>query len=285
MKKSTHSKIRNTGILFELLTRQVAADTLQGSDKSPALLIIKEYFKPNTTLAKELLLYQTLLKEKYNSSEKANYLINTTIKLHNKLKKESLKQEKYNLIREIKKHYDVIDFFKTNLNEYKVYASIYRVFEGTTISRLSEVVQSRFTLVEHLTRKKTQNSNQAVSEIVESYLKQDKEIRILAYKLMIDKFNERYAGLSTKQKSLLKEYINNVSNTEDLKKILVAESEGIQRQIEKFKLKIKDKVTLIKLNEVTTMLDRFKKIKTIKEDHILSLLLYHELLKELKNVK
>ncbi len=271
--------------MFELLTRQVAADTLQGSDKSPALLIIKEYFKPNTTLAKELLLYQTLLKEKYNSSEKANYLINTTIKLHNKLKKESLKQEKYNLIREIKKHYDVIDFFKTNLNEYKVYASIYRVFEGTTISRLSEVVQSRFTLVEHLTRKKTQNSNQAVSEIVESYLKQDKEIRILAYKLMIDKFNERYAGLSTKQKSLLKEYINNVSNTEDLKKILVAESEGIQRQIEKFKLKIKDKVTLIKLNEVTTMLDRFKKIKTIKEDHILSLLLYHELLKELKNVK
>ncbi len=166
-----------------------------------------------------------------------------------------------------------------------MYASIYRVFEGTTISRLSEVVQSRFTLVEHLTRKKTQNSNQAVSEIVESYLKQDKEIRILAYKLMIDKFNERYAGLSTKQKSLLKEYINNVSNTEDLKKILVAESEGIQRQIEKFKLKIKDKVTLIKLNEVTTMLDRFKKIKTIKEDHILSLLLYHELLKELKNVK
>ena len=77
MKKSTHSKIKNTAILFELLSRQVAADTISGVEASPALSIIKEFFKADSALAKELMLYQTLLKEKYNNTEKANYLLNT----------------------------------------------------------------------------------------------------------------------------------------------------------------------------------------------------------------
>ena len=219
MKKSTHSKIKNTAILFELLTRQVAADTIKGVEKSPALNIIKNYFKAESALAKELVLYQTLVNEKYNSADKANYLLNTVLKLRNKLDANQLKNDKYNLIKEVKKHYDLKDFFKTNLNDYKVYASVYRVFEGVSVSKVGEVVKSRFTIVEHITRK-TQNSSDLAESVTREYLKQDEEVRLLAYKLMIDKFNEKYVDLSAKQKSILKEYINNVSNTVGLKELV-----------------------------------------------------------------
>jgi len=284
MKKSTHSKIKNTAILFELLTRQVAADTMKGVERSPALTIIKEFFKADTPLAKELILYQTLTNEKYNNAEKANYLLNAVVKLRNKLDTKTLAEQKYNLIKEVKKHYDLKEFFKTNLTEYKLYASIYRVFEGVSVSKVAEVVQSRYTIVEHLNRKGGKIS-EAVETVVDDYLKQDEEVRLLAYKLMIDKFNEKYAGLSTKQKAILKEYISNVSNTVALKEFLVAESKAVSTSIKKLLPKVQDQITTIKLTEVCNLASKLEKVKSVKEEHVLSLLLYHELLKELKDVK
>ena len=283
MKKSTHSKIKNTAILFELLTRQVAADTIKGIDKSPALKLIREYFKSNSIVAKELVLYQTLVNERFSNPEKAAYLVNTVVKLRNRLDAKTLKDTKYSLIREIKNHYDLGDFFKTNLSEYKLYASIYRVFEGVTVSRAAEVVNSRYTIIEHLTKKKSNQLNESTNPVGD-YLKQDEEVRLLAYKLMIDKFNEKYANLSARQRGILKEYINNISNTVSLKEFATKEAKLLQTQLKRFQPKVADKVTKIKLNEVGNMLDSFSKMRNIKEEHILSLLLYHELLKELKNV-
>jgi len=285
MKKSTHSKIKNTAILFELLSRQVAADTINGVEKSPALSIIKEFFKANSILAKELVLYQTLLNEKYGNAEKATYLLNTVIKLRNKFDTAKLKEQKYLLIREVKKHYDLSSFFKTNINEYRVYASIFRIFEGVSVASVSEVVSSRFTIVEHLTKKQLSKISEASEIANREYLKQDDDIRLLAYKLMIDKFNDKYQDLSNKQKSILKEYISNISNTTKLKEFVIAESALVGAQIAKIAPKLDDKITSIKLKEVCNMITKLEKVKTIKEEHVLSLLLFHELLKELKNVK
>ena len=285
MKKSTHSKIKNTAILFELLTRQVAADTIKGVEKSPALFLIKEYFKADSLLAKELVLYQTIINERYNTPQKAEYLLNTVIKLQRKINAAQLKDQKYRLISEVKKHYDLKDFFKTNLSEYKLYASIYRVFEGVSVAKLSQTVQSRFTIVEHLNRKSSNRLSESHITNSEDYLKQDEEVRLLAYKLMIDKFNEKYADLSVKQKTILKEYINNISNTTTLKQFVVAEGKSISEQIKKQIPIVSDRVIAIKLNEVCNMVDKLQSIKTIKEEHVLSLLLYHELLKELKYAK
>lgn len=283
MKNSTHSKIKNTVILFELLTRQVAADTMKGVDKSHALSIIKEFFKVDSILAKELMLYQALLNEKPLTESKAEYLLSTAIKLRNKLDREKLKEAKYNLIREVKKHYDLQSFFKTSVNNYKVCASIYRIFEGASISKVIEVVHSRSTIVEHLTKKRTGRVDES-ADVLE-YSKQDADVRLLSYKLMIDKFNEKYEGLSTKQKNILKEYINNISNTTTLKDFVIKESKSILTQIKKITPSIKDRVTVIKLKEVCNMLESISKIKNIKENHVLSLLLYHELIKEMKNAK
>lgn len=282
MIKSTHSKIKNTAILFELLSRQVAADTLRGVEKSPALTLIREHFKANSQLAKELVLYQALLTEKCNNQASARALLNAVIKLRNKLNINELRQRKYNLISQTQKHYNLSDFFKTGLTDYKVCASIYRVFEGSTITKVAEVVKSRFTIVEHLVRKPINKSDHA-DIIIQEYLKQDEDIRLLAYKLMMDKFNNKYSGLSLKQKSVLREYINSVSNTTTLSKFLIKESALIAAQITKLLPKVEDKVIAVKLTEVSTMLGRFSKMKTIKENHVLALLLYYELIKELKN--
>ncbi len=285
MKKSTHSKIRNTAILFELLTRQVAADTIKGVEKSPALTIIREFFKADSILAKELVLYQTLMNEKYTDGGKANYLLNTVVKLRNKMNATKLSETKYNWIKEGKNHYDLKDFFKTNLAEYRIYASIYRIFEGVSVAKVADVVKSRYTILEHITRKNQIKLAESAEAAVDDYLKQDEEVRLLAYKLMINKFNDKYAILSTKQKGILREYINNVSNTAGLKQFIVKEGKIVAAAIQKMLPKVQDKITAIKLNEVVSMTNKLEKIKSVKEDHVLSLLLYHELLKELKNVK
>lgn len=283
MKKSNHSKIKNTVILFELLTRQVAADTMKGVDKSPALDIIKNFYKSNTTLSKELALYKTLVEESYTSQTKADYLVKTVMQLRKKLNIEELKLQKYNLIKEIKKHYDLTSFFNTKINDYKLYASIYRIFEGITTVRAAEIVDSRFTIIEHLTRKNKQNLREETTQVIEDYKKQDIEIRMLAYKLMIDKFNSKYENLSTKQKNILKEYINNVSNTVSLREFLIKESLDLRLELQKESKHVTDRVVKIKLAEVVNLTKRFEKSKNIKEDSVLSLLLYHELLKELRN--
>lgn len=277
MKKSTHSKIKNTGILFELLTRQITADTMTGVKDSPALTIIKEYFAAKTTLAKELMLYQTLLNESFNTDGKAETLLNVTIKMRRKLDERKLSDEKYNLIKEVKKHYDLKSFFKSTINNYSVYASVYRVFEGSGIAHASDVVRSRYTITEHIVNKKA-----LVSEnVVEDYTKEPKEIRMLAFKLMLEKFNTKYDKLSVDQKNILREYINNVSNTTSLRDFIVGESSKLKKTLESKIKTVDDQITSIKLAEVSSLLDRNAKIKRVEEKHVHSILLYHELLKEL----
>lgn len=277
MKKSTHSKIKNTGILFELLTRQITADTLTGSKNSPALKLIKEFFAAKTVLAKELVLYQTLLNESFKTNRKAELLLNTTLKVRKGLDEKKLNDAKYELIKQIKKNYDLKEFFKSTINNYKVYASIYRVFEGSGISDLGGVVRSRETITEHIVGRKSV----ALNADNKDYLNQSEEVRMLAYKLMLDKFNDKYANLSESQRLILKEYINNVSNTTNLRDFVIKESTNIQRQLVKKSKTFKDPVLSIKLSEVINLLDRNKRIKRVEEDHVQSLLLYHELLKEL----
>ena len=224
MKKSSHNKIKNTIILFELLTRQVTSDTMKGVDKSPALAILKNHFKPTTYLGKELVMYQTLVNESYKSEAKANMLINTILGVRKKLKAEELKKAKYELIREIKKHYDLVEFFNTKIQNYKLFASVYRLFEGVSVARATELVDSRFTVLENITRTKKKVGLDKMANLLNEYRKQDEDVRLLAYQLMVDKFNSKYADLSAKQQNILKEYIYNVSNTESLRDFVLREA-------------------------------------------------------------
>lgn len=283
MKKSSHNKIKNTIILFELLTRQVTSDTMKGVDKSPALAILKNHFKPTTYLGKELIMYQTLVNESYKSEAKANMLINTVLGVRKKLKAEELRKAKYELIREIKNHYDLATFFNTKIQNYKLFASVYRLFEGVSVARATELVDSRFTVLENITRTKKKVNQDEMANILSEYRKQDEDVRLLAYQLMVDKFNSKYADLSAKQQNILKEYIYNVSNTESLRDFVLREAYALKLELQKAAKRVSDKVIKIKLAEAIVLMKKYEKTKTIKEENVLSLLLYHELLKELKH--
>lgn len=278
MKKSTHSKLKNTGILFELLTRQITADTMVGVADSPALKIVKEFFGPKKTLAKELVLYHTLINETFKTPSKAEMLLTTTVKLRRGLNQKVLQESKYQLIKEVKKHYDLREFFKATVADYKLHAAIYRLFEGAGVSQAAELVRSRATITEHIMRKRQLI---AEADTTQSYLKEDEDVRLLAYRLMLEKFNDKYSVLSAGQRKILKEYINNISNTSELRTFIIEESKALKQQISKKAKNVKDKITAIKLAEVAHLLDRNQKIKRAKEDHVHGLLLYHELLKEL----
>ena len=124
-----HNKIKNTGILFELLTRQISVDVMNDSKNSPAIKIIKEFFNEKTTLGREKELYSILIEKKYKTAEQANILLEAVIKNRRKLSNRRLKNEKYNLIKRIKENYSENDFFNSRIPNYKVLASIYNVFE------------------------------------------------------------------------------------------------------------------------------------------------------------
>lgn len=281
MKNLKHSKFKNTGVLFELLVRQVASDTLNNND-SKAIPMIKKYFAKSTELAKELNLYQTLVKEKFTKEDKANHLIDAVVAAKTQLNQSILNRQKYNLIKEIKSNYVLEDFFKTKVNNYTALASVYKLFEYTVADNPVEIVNTRYSIIEHITRgevKKTKELNE-----MSNFIKQDKDVRLLSYKILVDKFNEKYSGLNEGQKKLLRNYINTVSEGTELKEFIETESVKLQKDIKTLSSKITDKVVKIKLTEVVNLLKTITAAKSIKDNHVLSLLRYHELVKELKKV-
>jgi len=276
-----HSKIKNTGILFELLVRQVASDTLSAHD-SEAVRIIKEYFSNKTQLGKELQLYQTILKEKFNSESQANRFIDAVVSSRKKLNKGKLRREKYNLIKEIKEHYDLQKFTKARVDNYRTLASTYTIFENTSL-KPAEGVKLRYNLVEAVTGKRA--NKQIKKQIVSEYQQQDKDMQLLSYQILVDKFNEKYGDLSAKQKKVLREYINNVSNTSNLKELISSEVPHIKRTLRNKIRSIKDPVVRIKLKEVAKQATALGKRNVIKDQEVLSLMRFYELIKELKNIK
>lgn len=281
MKNLKHSKFKNTGVLFELLVRQVASDTLNNVD-SNALPLIKKYFAKSTELAKELNLYQTLVKEQFSKEEKASALIDAVVSARKALNNSVLNRQKYALIKEIKNSYVLEDFFKSKVNNYKVLASAYKLFEFTAADSPLEIVNNKYTLVEHITR----SSKKSIAPIneMEIFAKQDKEVRLLAYKILVDKFNDKYSDLNEGQKRVLRAYINSVTEGTELKDFVITESKDLRKTILGLRKKVSDAVTTIKLNEVANLLNTFTTAKSVKENHLVSLLRYHELVKELNKL-
>ena len=280
-----HSKIKNTGILFELISRQITVDVMNGDDKSKSVEMLKKFFNENTELGKENQLYQVLLKENYNSSHKAEKLVDAVVKARQKLQNKKLRTEKYNLIKEIKKNYLVEDFFRARIPNYKVYASIYKKFivETTQIFNPTEEVDSTFSIIEHITRNKVKPTNRD-SQIITEFKGEDKDLRLLSYQLMVDNFNGKYKKLNSMQRNLLKEYINNISNTNSLREFINGEVKKVKEILNKILPRVDDDITKIKLTEAIKQVDGIKKGKIVKDKQVVSLMRYYELIKELHNV-
>jgi hypothetical protein len=284
-RKLKHSKIKNTSILFELLTRQITADVLAGKS-TKSVKIVKKYFNENTELGKELQLYRLLSEKHYESESRAHDLISIVLKSRKKLSNSKLRNEKYNLIKEIKENYNSNDFFNGRISNYKLLASIYNTFQAETIDETfnpEQTVNAKFTILEHITSKKI-SSEKAKAHVLKEYNKKDKDLRLLAYQILVDKFNTKYKTLNESQKSLLKNYINNVSNTNSLRSFVNKESKKIDTALKLNLPRVTDKITQIKLTEAIKQIDNLTKGKIVKEKQVLTLMRYYELVKELKNV-
>ena len=280
-----HSKIKNTGILFELLSRQITVDVMNGNDKSKAVEMLKKFFNEKVELGKENQLYQVMLKENYNSTRKAEKLVDAVLRAREKLQNKKLRNEKYNLIKEIKRNYVVEDFFRARIPNYKVYASIYKTFlaETTPVFNPVDEVDSNFSIIEHITRNKTKPRD-TDSQVISEFKKEDKDLRLLSYQLMVDNFNGKYKNLNSMQRNLLKEYVNNISNTNSLREFINTEVEKIKQILNKILPRVTDDITKIKLTEAIKQTDSLAKGKIVKDKQVVALMRYYELIKELHNV-
>ena len=277
-----HSKFKNTGILFEVIVRKITSETLSGKD-SPAIDILKRYFV-NTELGKEYKLYETVFNTKNTNSDRANAILDTILEQSQRLNRTKSRKEKYNLIKSLKEHYDVEDLFKTKLSNYKAQASFYTLIESYNTTKLidpNQIIDNKVTLLEYLTKSSIERNN-VKDNVIEEFKSQDKDIRTLTYYVLLEKFNDKYSSLNSHQKRILKEFIQSVDNTPELKEFYNNEVNFIKNEISSQTKVTKSEVIKIKLNEVSSLIKELDKKTVIKSDHLVDLLQYHSLLEELK---
>lgn len=282
--KLKNSKYKNTGILFELLTRQITADILSNKE-SAAMDIVKKYFSRGE-ISKEYRLYQALTQVNSLNISKAESIISSTIGLAERINRTTLRKEKYNLIKEIKDHYDLEEFFKAKIHNYKAHASIYNLIEAqisTDFIDPSFIIENKITLLEFIT-KQSIDKDVVEDQVMTEYISQDKTTRALISKIMIEKFNNKYSSLLPEQRNTLKVYINNVSNTVSLREYVNKSFEDIKKFIDISKNNISDQRTKIKLNELSSIIKPLDKNESVKDEDILNILQFHELIHEIKTL-
>ena len=281
--KIKHSKIKNTGLLYEILTRQVTADILDGRE-SKSVNLLKKYFNENTALGKEKELYDILLTNSYKDERRAEKLLEAVVKTRQRISNQTLKKEKYNLIKEISEIFSAKDFFNTRVSNYKTLASIYKFFltETTKIDfNPKEIIDTKYTILESITSTRRVKKPSKISETLR---KEERDTQLLSYEILVDKFNKKYTNLSESQKSLLREYINNISNSNSFGEFINEEITKVVNELKPLLKKVNDKVVKIKLTEAINQATNFTTKSVVRDNQVITLMRYYELIKELKDV-
>ena len=286
MRKIKHSKFKNTGFLFELLTRQITLEILNNAPEEKAKKIVQEFFGGKTEMAKELRLFNLLINEKYNSESKAEKYIDAIIETRTKLDENKLAREKYNLVKAIKESFELDSFLSSPVANYKVLASVHKIFEAKVqdVTNVKEVFDAKLTLIEHISSS-TPSLKQKEDKLLEDYRKQEKDLRLLTYKILVETFNKKYTNLNDDQKDILREYINNVNNTSKFGEYFDSKLKGVVTELHKLYSEVNDKITKIKLKETINVMKQQKVGKKVTDEQVSALMMSYELIKEIKNVK
>lgn len=283
--KIKHSKFRNTGLIFELLVKQIAADTLSNKD-SAAVSILKKYFGSSSSLSKEYRLYEFIAKNKNVSQSKAEAIVSTITEVSRKLDRNTLKAQKYSLISEIRKHYVVEDFFGMQVRDYKPLAALYCLLEAQNNSSLVDpqiLIENKTTILEHLTSE-PQKQEDVKDTLIEEYSKYDKDLKLLTFKILLEKFNDKYRDLLPQQKNILKEFITSVNSQTRLRTLVNEELIKIASAVRSLSANVKDEVIKIKLDEVSKNIIPVSKKERIVDSHLINLMQYYDLVNELKKL-
>ncbi len=283
--KVKHSKYKNTGLIFELLVKQIASDTLSRKD-SPAVSILKKFYAGKSSLAKEYKLYEFISKNNNVTPLKAEAILSTITEISRKLDQAAIKKQKYELIAEIKTHYNVDEFFAIQVRDYKALAALYCLLETQNNAENvdpSSLIENKTTILEHLTSR-AQNEEDVKDTLIEEYSKYDKDLRLLTFKILLEKFNDNYKDLLPEQKNILKEFITSVNSTTRLRTIVNEELEKIAKRVEEMSQKVSDQVIKIKLEEVKKAIRPLSNKEKIGDTHLVNLMQYYELVHELETI-
>ena len=210
-------------------------------------------------------------------------VLNTILEQSKKINRTKLKGEKYRLIKELKNHYNLEDLFKTKLSDYKAQASLYTLLEIYSTDKSTnpqQVVDNKINILEHVSGGSVDNKKIKDSVLAE-FKSYDKDLRTLTYHVILENFNTKYDKLNSKQKIILKEFINSADNGPVLKKFFNKEIVSIKKSIQEQTEKVTDKATKIKLQEIDKLIVEINKRTNIKSNHLVDLLQYHSLLEEL----
>ena len=280
-----HSKYKNTGLIFELLVKQIAADTLNKKDSS-AVNVLRKYFTGKTSLVREFKLYQLILKNKSVSQSKAESIVSTIVEVARGIDKNLLKKQKYALIKEIKDNYNLEDFFSISVKDYKPLAALYCLMEAHKVSDLVDpnvLINNKTTLLEHLT-KTAQDKGEVRDTLIEEYSNYDKDLKLLTFRILLEKFNSKYDTLLPEQKSILREFITSVDSSTKLRSIVNEEVGKLLVKIKKLKESTKDDILKIKLQEVLKSIKPLSNKEKVEDIHLVNIMQYYELIKELKGL-
>jgi len=285
--KIKHSKYRNTGLIFELLVKQLAADTLNKKD-SAAISIIKKHFTGKTALVREFKLYEFIVKNRQVAQSKAETILSTVTEISRKIDQSLLKKQKYDLISSIKESYNIEEFFAIQTPDYKALASLYCLLEAQNNQNYDvvdpqQLVNYKSTLLEHLTTKK-QNADNVKDSLIEEYSKYDKDLKLLTFKFLLEKFNDTYKDLLKEQKSILREFITSGNSQTRLRALVNRELSSIKEQVSELSSRVKDDVIKIKLDEVSKSIVPLNNKEKIKDSHLINLMQYYDLVNELKSL-
>lgn len=283
MKKLKHSKYKNTGLLFEMLVHKLTSETMS-SNRTITADLIKKYFGKNTELSKELCMYTSLIKETFSSEAQAFEYIRTMKLAHSNLNQSLLKRQRYNLIKEISQKFLFENMSKMHIPNYKSLASICMIFDNVETANPKQLLECKFVIFNHRRNTKSNQLTNEKDSVLETFKAQSTDMRLLTYKLIVDKFNQKYSVLDESQKQLLNKYITNINDTTALKEYIQTIIPKIKTQLATQSKQIADTVTKIKVKKLSEMLCTVENMKTIKESHVLSLLRYFDLIRELKEI-
>ena len=247
---------------------------------------MKKHFGAKSSLAKEYRLYEFIVKNKNVSQSKAEAILSTITEVSRKLNQKTLKTQKYQLISDIKESYNVDGFFGMQVGNYKPLAALYCLLEAQNNDTLVDpqvLIDNKTTILEHLTLEK-QDKEEVKDTLIEEYSKYDKDLKLLTFKILLEKFNSKYKNLLPEQKNILKEFITSVNSQTRLRNLVSEELNKIASAIRNLSSKVTDEVTKIKLDEITKLIKPISNKSKITDNHLVNLMQYYELVNELKSL-
>ena len=162
-------------------------------------------------------------------------------------------------------------------------AALYCLLEAQNNSELVDpevFVSNKTTILEHLTQKQ-QNKTDVRNSLIEQYGSYEKDLKLLTYKILLEKFNEKYDKLLPEQKNILRHFIVSVDSTTKLKDFVNEELNKIKKTLVKLSNNVEDGITRIKVNEVASNVNLLGKRDKLDDSHLVLLMQYHELINEL----